>query len=78
MVRTKLKYVVRTHLYELYAYLLQYNVGNSLANTWIFIGYKFLSRADFGLISDHFFEIYPFQNKNDHFKKKHATSCFHF
>ena len=46
--------------------------------TWIFIGYKFLSRADFGLISDHFLEIYPFQNKNDHFKKKHATSCFHF
>ena len=46
--------------------------------TWIFIGYKFLSRADFGLISDHFLEIYPFQNKTDHFKKKHATSCFHF
>ena len=46
--------------------------------TWIFIGYKFLSRANFGLISDHFLEIYPFQNKHDHFKKKHATSCFHF
>ena len=44
----------------------------------MFIRYKFLSRADFGLISDHFLEIYPFQNKNDHFKKKHATSCFHF
>ena len=44
----------------------------------LYIGYKFLSRADFGLISDHFLEIYPFQNKNDHFKKKHATSCFHF
>ena len=30
MVRTKLKYVVRTHLYELYAYL--YNVGNHGSN----------------------------------------------
>ena len=31
--------------------------------TWIFIGYKFLSRADFGLISDHFLEIYHFKIK---------------
>ena len=54
------------------------NTSMRMLHTWIFIGYKFLSRADFGLISDHFLEIYPFQNKNDHFKKKHATSCFHF
>ena len=36
-----------------------------------------LSRADFCSISDNIFEICPFQNGNDHVKKKLTTSCVH-
>ena len=42
---------------------------------WIFIGYKFVSRADFGVISVH--SLFSFQNKDDHSKKKTMTTSFH-
>ena len=41
-------------LYNYMQFVNVYNDSASMCYTWIFIGYKFLSRADFGLISDHF------------------------